>query len=146
MAKRKAKKVKRTQKKKAPRKNRGKNPGLKSNKFSRIKQEFFDQDYIDQLSEKEKDWLSKFNDEWLGARVRSFKKLKRYGNKGGQLHKTKKKIKECYDNNNARNRDIFGVSRATGRLFYGSRTEPIAEYEDELIDYIDNKSDDSESL
>ena len=145
MAKRKAKRSKSPKKstarkrakakaRKSKSRDRGLNPGLKKGKFSRIKQEYFDQDYIDQLNDKEKAWLSKFNDEWLGANT-----------KDAKFHKSKKAKKRCNDQNNARNRDIYSQARALGRLQYAGDTtlkeENTAEYEDELIDYIDSKKD-----
>lgn len=121
---------------KSKRPDRGLNPGLKKSKFSRIKQEYFDQDYIDKLSDKDKAWLSKFNDEYLGAN------LKDGGNK---FHKTKRLKKDCFDRNNARNRDIYGDAKAGGRLeLAGERVLGDGEvnYENELIDYIDSKNKD----
>lgn len=146
MAKRKAKRRAPTKARKSPKKktkkvikrSRGHNPGLKKGKFSRIKQEYFDQDYIDKLSDKDKAWLSQFNDEWLGANT-----------KDARFHKSKKAKKRCNDQNNARNRDVYSNTRATGRLdLAGEKTigdNETRNYEDELINYIDNKSDKSKS-
>lgn len=95
--------------KKTPR-NKTKYPGLMLNKNSKIKQEYMDQDYINELSDKEKQFLSDFNEEYYGANL-NFKDLKK-----NRFHRTKKDKKACTDRNNARNRCIYGIQRAQGRL------------------------------
>jgi len=108
-------------------------PGLNKNLFSKIKQEYFDIDYTDKLDTKElKEFMSKFNEEYLGANLN--------GN-GKRLHKTKKLRKDCFDMNNARNRDVYSVSRATGRLFEHEPWMDEESYnpEDEIIEKIDKE-------
>jgi hypothetical protein len=95
-----AKKAKR--KKKVTRRDKEKFPGLHARFFSKIKQEYHDIDYANQLSDKEKDFMSRFMDEWLGARL---------NHPGKKLHKTKKERKMVYDANNARNRDVMSQGR-----------------------------------
>lgn len=55
-------------------------------------------DYVDQLSEEEKAWLSKFNREYYQA---SFK------NDDSDLHNDQEKRRELYRKNNERNRDVW---------------------------------------
>jgi hypothetical protein len=64
-----------------------------------------DQDYIDQLSDKDKEWLSQFNEEYMAGSSR---------HKGKKLNKTKKERRESYARNNARNRDLYALGRTRG--------------------------------
>jgi hypothetical protein len=75
----------------------------------KIRQELIDYDYVEKLSDEEKDWLNRFTEEYVGANL---------NHKGKRLHKTKKLVKDCYDRNNARNRDILSRSVAGGKLEY----------------------------
>lgn len=112
--------------------------GLKRNKYSKIKQEFFDQemmDYSKKLTEEEKKWLAQFMKEWLGANA-----------KDAKFHKTKKDRKLIFDANNNRNSDIYSNHRASGRLIDYEKLRPLLDelygtgnYEDDLIDYLDSK-------
>lgn len=82
-------------------------PGLKKHLFSRIKQEYHDIDYIDQLSEKEKMWLSQFMEEDLGAR---------FNHDGKKIYRKDADKKASYRRNNQRNRDWYSLIRATGQF------------------------------
>ena len=84
-----------------------KHPGLNPKLFSRIKQEFHDIDYAEQLSEKDKDYLSSFMEEKLGAR---------FNHDGKKHHKTKSSKRGIYNENNARQRDTYSLGRATGKM------------------------------
>ncbi len=95
-----------------------KNAGLNPRKFSKVKQEFHDFDYIKLLSPKEKQFLSDFTWEYLGANLTEAK-----------YHKTKKARKDVFDANNARQRDIYSQRRAEGRLF--SMTPEVAAWHSE---------------
>lgn len=118
-------------------------PGLDKTLFSKIKQEYHDLDYLSQLSPKEKDWMSRFMEEYLGAKNE---------HEGKSVHKklnTKKGRKKIFDPNNARNRDIYSSLRAQGRLMFddpGQFIEALQQehydaqdIEDRLIDEIDKK-------
>lgn len=59
-------------------------PGLDPKLHTKVRQELIDQDYIDKLSDEEKAWLSKFNEEYVGS---SF--TKKNGKFSGNLHKKK---------------------------------------------------------
>jgi hypothetical protein len=141
----KAKRAKRKVVKKArkvPRKKRDltRYPGLEGRLFSKVKQEFHDIDYSHKLSAKEKDWLSRFMEEDLGARL---------NHSGTKLNKKKAQKKGCFDRNNARNRDLYSLARASGKLSGDDPARAIEslqeEYydaqdiEDRLIDAIDKK-------
>ena len=77
-------------------------PGLTHNVNPKTRWELIDHDYIDKLSEEEKQWLSNFNEEYLSGN---------FNHKGKKFHKTKKSKRECYTRNNARNRDTFTIGR-----------------------------------
>jgi hypothetical protein len=110
-----------------------KNPGLNKHLFSRVKQEYHDYDYIDKLSEKEKQWLSTFTEEYLGARL---------NHKNKKLHRTKKLKRDCFNRNNARQRDTYAIARATNALIYAEGpVEPSDLYmsEDDIIELLDTE-------
>ena len=152
--KKKSKSKKKTAKKRSPSKKAGakkpkkkrdvaKYPGLNKNLFSRIKQEYFDFDYIDKLGHEDKLWLSQFNEEYLGARLNGSKK---------PLHRTKRLKKNCFDMNNSRNRDITSNALAGGKMDSTVNLEKEIEskqevspsaIEDALIDAIDLKKSQS---
>jgi len=120
---------------KETRRDRDSHSGLKKRFFSRIKQEFFDLDYIHLLDDAAQDFLSHFMNEWLGANT-----------KDAKYHKTKKDKKRVNDANNARNRDIYANKRAAGAMIDYEKIRPIFDeiygtdnYEEFLIDYIDSK-------
>lgn len=121
-------------------KERSKFPGLNKRVNSKTRHEYIDFDYIDQLNDKEKQWLSNFMEEYMSG---NFK------HPGRIFHKSHKSKKECYHRNNARNRDVVAVQKATGRLRHvdkptlsfmetgGNSTLPPKNGEDALIDLID---------
>ena len=145
----KASKAKGTVKKKT-RRDLSKCTGLQGRFFSKIKQEYHDIDYADKLSAKDADWMGRFMEEYLGARV---------NHEGPKVHKklhTKKGRKKLFDPNNARNRDIYSQMRAQGRLHQGN-TDVIIEdiqrqymeaqdIENRLIDAIDLAREISDDL
>lgn len=98
---------------KKSKRNKTKLPGLKKNVNTKVRQELIDHDYIDKLSVEEKEWLSKFNEEYLSG---SFTKTKNGNYSSKNLHKTKKLRQDCYNRNNWRNNDVLGVTKANGML------------------------------
>lgn len=94
-------------KKKKTKRSEVKYPALNSNYMPKVRQEYFDIDYLDQLSEKEKAFMNKFMNEELNA---SFK------NDGTDLNKTKEEKRKAYSNNNSRNRCLYGVTKANGLM------------------------------
>lgn len=90
---------------KKTKRSRTKYPGLVKGVNPKTRWEYLDQDYIDKLSDSEKEWLSNFNEEWLSGN---------FNHEGEQLHKTPEEKRECYTRNNARNRDLYTISRTRG--------------------------------
>lgn len=106
---------------------KSKYPGLQKNLYSRIKQQFFDIDYVDKLSEDEKAWLNNFMNAWLGANTKD--------NPTVPEHEDKRK---CWQMNNHRNNDVYSIKLVTGQLTdIEIMPEEIVEYEDSLIEKID---------
>lgn len=82
-------------------------PGLDKSKNLKIRQEVMDQDYIDKLTDEEKDWLDRFNREFNGAE---------FDHGGEVLHKTRKLKRSCEKRNNDRNNCEYGVAKARKRI------------------------------
>lgn len=82
-------------------------PGLDKGVNLKIRHEEMDQDYIHKLSPEEKDWLSRFNEEYIGAN---------FNHKGAILHKTKALKKDCEYRNNHRNAETLAVLKVKGGL------------------------------
>ena len=130
---------KRGPKKKAGRTRRdaAKYPGLNKSYFSRIKQEYHDIDYVNKLSEEEKEWLSSFMEEDLGAR---------FNHKRKKIYKKVGDKRASYRRNNYRNMDIYSNSKAANRLIDIAPDKAFelwqdryndASYEDRLIEGIE---------
>lgn len=95
--------------------------------------------YAHQLNEEELDWLNRFSEEYV---------IGNFNHAGNLIGRTKKWKKECYDRNNARNRDIFTREKAQGTMNYLEDILPKvfeADNQDEekesietLIDALDN--------
>lgn len=94
-------------KKKRNKRSKTKYPALDPSLNLKTRTDLLDYDYLDQLSEKDKDWLNRFTEEYTHAR---------FDHKGKKIQKSKEQIKDAYDRNNARNRDILTRVRASGRL------------------------------
>jgi len=110
---------------------RTKYPGLHKNLSLPIRADLIDQDYIDKLTDKEKQWLNNFNEEWVNCNIRKDK---------ARFHKSKKDRKIINDMNNARNRDVFSRHQARGTLKSESEIlheKPNYEVENNLIEKID---------
>jgi len=80
-------------------------PALQQRFYSKIKQEYFDIDYLDKLDPKALKILNEFMEETLNAR---------FNHPGTKRLKTKAQKKVSMDANNARNRDLYSIIRATG--------------------------------
>lgn len=112
---------------------RKKFPGLEKGMNLKIRWDELDNDYLEKLSDKEKEWLNNFNEEYVGANFR---------HPGKVLHKTKKGKRNCYSRNNSRNRCIYGLAKARNEVIDSAKDleeKPSENYEDALIEYIDNK-------
>ena len=82
------------------------------------------------------EWLNKFNEEYVNASFRPEKK---------HLHRTKKMRRDTYNRNNARNRCIYTREKAQGKLDFiedlkSNLEEEVMEYENDLIDAIDERN------
>jgi hypothetical protein len=134
-------------------------PALDPKVNPRIRRDYSDQDYIAQLSDKEKDWLNRFNEEYInanfthkGKRIHLIKVKERKRKKDGHVHKIDVYKQQCEHANNARNRDAFAMSKSNNILETYTPIDKSADitkdqYEDELISKIDifnNLKDDSE--
>ena len=95
--------------KKRSRRDNVKNPALDPVYNTKIRREFIDIDYVDQLSEEEKQWLNKFMEEYNNASLD-------YKNLENNLHNTPELKKDCTDRNNARNRCIYSIKKATNMV------------------------------
>lgn len=113
--------------KKVTKRSRTKYPGLSKQLYSKIKQEFFDIDYVNKLSEEEKEWLNNFMNGDLGANTKDNPVFEDYEEK-----------RKCWKKNNDRNNDVYSIMRATGKLsdVTISPTESV-DLEQVLIEYID---------
>ena len=78
-------------------------PGLYPELHPRTRWEYFDQDYIDKLSPEEKQWLSNFNEEFVGGNF--------WHKNGDTIHTTPEHKTDCYRRNNSRNRDLYAINR-----------------------------------
>jgi len=129
-------------KKRQNRRSKIKNASLVKKYNSKVRQEFLDADYLDKLSEKELDWYARFIAEDNNAN---------FNHPGKQIIKSKKTIREIYQKNNARNRDLYGLIRnkvgATKLLNYDDVLNLVEEelqkefgssnYEEALIEFLD---------
>lgn len=69
----------------------------------------FDFDYINSLSEEEKEWLNKFIKEYLDAAIK----------KGDEeaIHNTDNLRKDCYNRRNRQNRDLMSILNCNGKMW-----------------------------
>lgn len=123
--------------KKQSKRSKEKYPALKPHLNLKTRYELIDFDYVEELSDKDKEWLNKFAEEYINANL-DRKNLKK------NLHRTKKLKKDCDDRNNSRNRDILTRAKAQGKDidFYSLETELSDFNEDQMIDQIDQKTSD----
>ncbi len=93
--------------KKPSRRSKEKYPALIPHLNLRTRFEEIDYDYINQLSDEDKEWLNRFTEEYTNA---SFKHKNR-------VHKKKKDKLEAYKRNNDRNKDILTRAKASGKIY-----------------------------
>jgi len=111
----------------------------------RLRHEALDMDYLSQLNDKEKAWLNSFLEETV---------ITNFQHKGKKHYKSKKKKREFYSDNNARNRCMYTKAKAGGLIdqTYSEKAlaaiidgnnsgADLATIEDALIAYIDSKKD-----
>ena len=125
-----------------------------------MRAELLDADYLHLLTEEELAWHNKFTSEYVNAaiaktEIKTKKKTKGKKKKAvrrvkaGHLHKTNAMAKKCYDANNLRNNDLFGVTKVNGLLSFDLDAvvkngqditgESVEAAEDAMIAYLDNK-------
>lgn len=118
--------------KKQNKRSRSKYPALDPHLNLITRQKQIDYDYLDKLSPSELDFLNRFTKETVGAAVNTENRKKNL------YARTKAKVKECFDSNNARNRDILTRQEAMKMI---KDLEEIKEMtknpEDQLNDRID---------
>lgn len=142
---------KKEKKKKKARRSEVKYPALDPRYMPKVRQEYADIDYVDKLSDEptiempdgsiisEKAWMNKFMDEELNA---SFK------NDSRDITQDSENKKRIYGNNNARNRCMYGIAKASNLVFDDSRPENDNKidnpdlFEDAMIASIDEKKED----
>lgn len=150
--------------KKKTKRSKHKYPSLKRNLNSKVRQEYVDYDYVDgfknystgettirPLNDEEKQFLEDFNNEYYNASVgRQCDE-----GKDNRFHKSKKLVKERQDANNERQRDLYGRIRQKVGITkflnfedakdyvetYLNKDKSNDDYEDALIDYLDNADD-----
>ena len=142
---------------KKTRRSKIKNASLQKRYNSRIRQEYLDLDYLDQLNDKDKncklpdgtlvtelEYMSLFMKEWNNAGV-----AKQSEAQINKFHRTAKEAKDCTDRNNARNRDEYGIAKARNMVYkmennelrelIEDRKKPAVNYvEDALFECLDN--------
>lgn len=84
------------------------------------RQELIDYDYVDKLSETEKDWLNKFTEEYVNASLNR-ENLKK------NIHNTKKLKQDCDRRNYLRKNDIFVMAKV------GNLLDNLEEYKSNLL-------------
>ena len=93
------------------RREREKYPALDVTLNLKSRTEAIDYDYLHKLSEREKKWLNKFTEEYTNASFNTKQPRK-------NLHKSKQSRRDCYNRNNARNRDVLTKQKAGNRNTY----------------------------
>lgn len=86
-------------------------PGLHRELHPKTRWEYLDGDYYSGLSDEDKEYMSKFNEEYYGA---SLAKADAPETWDDDFHNTRKLRKECTDRNNARNRDLYTILHTRG--------------------------------
>lgn len=128
--------------------NKIKNPNLIKKYNSRVRQEYIDMDYLDQLSEEDLAWMNQFMGEYNNAS---------FNNDETDLDQSIEGKKASYDRNNARNRCLFGQVKSkvanTNLLNYENVVNMVEEemardinpanVENAYIDFLDSKQVDA---
>jgi len=89
---------------------KSKYPGLNKHNFTINTRGYIDQDYINKLSPEEKEWLSKFNDEYYGGKIK----------KGDEtaLNKKDEHRKDCYNRKTTIKEDSFMAIKTKQLKFF----------------------------
>jgi hypothetical protein len=114
--------------------------GLERLTFPKAIQHVLDMDYIAELNDDEKRWLSEFNASYYGN---TFPSKHKSGRKTNMFDKAGIPRKELYDQTNARNRDIFSKRYKFNETFQGIAVpESYSEFtspENAILDAIDKE-------
>ena len=124
---------------------RAKFPNLQKNLNLKRRQELIDFDYLDKLSDEEKEWLNKFMGEYMSASFPKQTVTKKDGSVYARyaptnLHKKEHRC-DVYNQNNARNRDIYAKKTSTnGMEFFDEATLDNLREKDSVtsIDQLEN--------
>lgn len=100
-----------TQKPKKSKRELAEYPALDPSLNLKTRTELLDYDYLHKLNAEELKWLNKFTEEYVNASINTVNPRK-------NLHKSKALKKDCYDRNNARNRDVLTRQKAFNKTFY----------------------------
>lgn len=108
------------------RRSKVKNAALKKPYTPRVRQEYLDYDYLDQLNDEELSWLNKFTDEWLNAS---------FNHDETDIQSYEKYGKDSNDRNNARNRCLYGALKNKDNKFQNKK---LLNY-DNIVSDIENE-------
>lgn len=103
-----------------------------------------DYDYLNVLSEEEKTWLNKFTTEYVTASLNT-------KNIQSNFHNTPLLIKDCFNKNNARNRCLFTILKATNApvmsiYAHKEKRKTLFSYEKESIKFFGITKDSQEDF
>lgn len=76
----------------------------------KLRNELDDYDYWHKLNKEEQTFLYSFHREWVNAD---------FNHRNKRIHTRKKDRIGIYNMNNSRNRDLYIISKCTGKLFFG---------------------------
>jgi hypothetical protein len=82
--------------------------GIAASKYPKTKREYMDYDYFHSLPDDAKEILLKFNEEYYQGYFK--KKNKKYDK---PLHDNQELRRDCYNRNNANNRDLYSIFNST---------------------------------
>ena len=109
-----------------------------------------DYDYLDKLSPEEKEWLHTFTKEYVHADFDNDKRIhpkrvKKKSFKNGKVRKVDEYKNDAETRNNTRNRCVSTISTASRTLGYLEELQDKlgVEYEDQLIEKLDNLNNSS---
>lgn len=111
-------------------------PALRKDLNLRSRQDEIEVDYINKLSKKEKEWLNKFNSEYVNADLDR-------DNLENNIHNTKSLKSKCDKRNNERRKCGYTRSKAARKLDHiddFTKEIVIENYEDMLIKKIDKSN------
>lgn len=127
------------------RRSKAKYPALEPRYNLKIRHDELECDYLNELSEEEKDWLNRFNEEYVntnfkhkGKRVHPRKYTTKTVKKTGKKKKVDIYKQEAEERNNHRNSDVLVVSKTNNML----KDEKKAVKALESIKYSSNETED----